>query len=166
MIDNAKFEETVNSHTKTLQIIVAALTSGVVIFGTVALFMNPEKSDDWLIPSIFGGIGILVMIKSFIVPSLIAGSAVSQCLSQTSHPKNDGKDNEQKISLVRIFQLKTIVGCALVEGAGFLNIIAYILAGNYINLGVMILTVGLLATRIPSANGVKQWVNDQIQLHH
>jgi hypothetical protein len=64
--------------------------------------------------------------------------------------------------LVAMHQTRLIVGCALLEGAAFLNVVAYMLEGQLMNLVAAGLLVLMIVTQIPTAGRLISWVEDDL----
>jgi cytochrome c biogenesis protein ResB len=67
-------------------------------------------------------------------------------------------DSEQ---LLAVFSTKTILGGAILEGAGFFNVTAYLIEGQgYALVLGLILMVGILIG-IPTRHGLESWLEQQ-----
>lgn len=66
--------------------------------------------------------------------------------------------------LAQVYQTTTIVGCALLESAAFLALLAYLLEGQQVSLavaGAMLLGV---AAHLPIGGRLASWVERQLKL--
>ncbi len=66
-------------------------------------------------------------------------------------------------ALAGLYQTTTIVAAAFLEGAAFMNVVAFLLEGNPISLGLAIgLAMGILAM-FPSGQRIATWVEMQLR---
>jgi hypothetical protein len=66
-------------------------------------------------------------------------------------------------TLYGVYQTKTIVGAALLEGVAFLSITAFLLEGTWIALGVGVGLAVVVLTMFPSAPRAAEWVEGQMR---
>lgn len=130
---------------RVMQIIAFAMAMGILTFALVLLLViRPEaNAGDPLLAYVgllFGGICIPV---AWIVPELVARSMPSTAES---------------------FQVKLIIGMALLEGAAFLNLIMYMITGSNLSIAMAGLLLFLLLARFPTTNGVQSWIERHEQL--
>jgi hypothetical protein len=157
-----------------MQIIVAALAAGVVTFAVVVLVLRSQQEanapqDNSLLLSY---IGILVSASAIaawmIIPRLLV-SRTRQAISEGKTPMLDDyhepalTEGAQQIQpLVAMHQTRLIVGCALLEGAAFLNLLAYMLEGQLMNLVAAGLLVLIIVTQIPTFGRLTSWIEDDL----
>ena len=133
------------------QIITIALVMGVVVFGLVsvlavgALSEPPDGQFLSVFALVFTGINFVLHL---ILPNRIAdwGS------NQEANPNADAND------LLGIFQTKTIIGLALLEGAAFFNLIACIVEHNWWSLAIVGALVFWMLAMFPTKTRVLQWI--------
>ena len=135
------------------QIIAGALVTGVVVFATVAFVI--AKGDSPPIPflsiaaAMFAGVAT---VMRFIVPVVIVNGGKPQ-LKQSS-------GDEQRSLLAGLYQTKMIVGMALLEGAAFFNLIAYIIEKQFWSYGVVAFLLGVMAISFPSQGQFDSWAEE------
>ncbi len=145
---HSKSEQTL----KIIQIITLALSAGVVIFGVVAVVMlgalkeEPTSQLISLIALGFAGVGYLLHL---VLPKIL----VQNFLQQNPDPD----DNK----FMEIFQSKTIIGLALLEGAAFFNLVACILEHHWWSLAVAAGLVLWMLAMFPNKQRVLQWIETQ-----
>ena len=66
--------------------------------------------------------------------------------------------------LFGVYQTKTIIGAAMIEGAAFLNLVAYLLEGNPITLGLGLGLAVVIAALFPSPSRVANWIEQRLRL--
>lgn len=137
-------------------IIVGALMFGLLNFASIALFVGQyaKPSGPVLLSYIGLGAAAVMMVLRFVVPGLITGAATRRTEDQTA------ESYRQKLATA--YQSRTVIGNALLEGAGFLNCVTYILTGSLLNLGAVAVLLTLMAITFPSQTHFDNWA-DQIQ---
>ena len=162
-----------------LQIIVVAMMLGVTILLIVAAAMGPTlrplpEPDEAgpVITYVAIAFAISALFARAVVPNLVVTAGrrkIAQRLAQA-----DGGDGSERATgaevsqdasvveeLARLFYTKTVIRCAILEGAGMFLGVAYLLEGNRLALGVAILIVLFLALHFPTRSGAAGWTDDQ-----
>lgn len=161
---------TVDATVRTLQIIVMALAAGVFTFGLVVFFRpggGLKPLDPQAIISIVMAVISLSLIPSrFIVPAAILRSG-RQRIARGSEPVATRRgvgsplpDSEQAKLLV-LLHTTTIIGAALLEGAAFANLTAFMLEGQVYSLVLAGLLLLGIVSAIPTRNRVEAWLDVQ-----
>ena len=139
-----------------LQIIVAALLMGVLSFAAVAFFLGSKREADvartpmlTYMSMAFAGVALILY---FVVPGLIAARS-SRAL---------GRD-ASAAAYAPVFQTKTIVACALAEGAAFFALVAYIIEGNLLSYAVVGVMVVAMLFQVPTRSGIRDWCEGQLR---
>ena len=65
--------------------------------------------------------------------------------------------------LALLYQQATIVGCALLEGAGFFALVAYMIAGHLAALIVAVVMLIGIAMHVPLGERLSLWVEFQLR---
>lgn len=141
---------TLRNACRTVQIIVLALASGVCIFAIIAV-MQTKGQLIWDFPlarienSVFLVFGVMGLIGSFLVPALITSAA-------TDNKALAGEDRRDSLALriAGALQTRTIVGCALLEGGAFANIMAVFQDGYGPSLVLAGVLMSMIVLRIPT----------------
>ncbi len=135
------------------QIIAGALVMGVVVFACVAFFI--AKGDGPQLPMIsFLAIGFagVATVMRFVVPTILVNGGKAQ-LKQAAN-------DEQPMVLAGLYQTKTIVGMAVLEGAAFFNLIAYIMEKQFWSYGAVAFLLGVMAISFPSQGQFESWAEE------
>jgi hypothetical protein len=140
---------------RVLQIIVGAMAIGVATFLIIAVtVMNPKEPNKDLLPVLtFASLGMLLMggVGSFILPRLMISGA----------RKKMTEEGVSQNGLLAALQVKTIVACAMLEGAAFMSIIAFIIEGRWWCLaGALLMLLGILY-HMPTVARVQSWMDEQ-----
>ena len=147
---------------RTVQIITFALMQGVVVFGAVAFFISRDKpkTDGFLVWIALGLAVVAVVIRSIIGGFL--NGALSSGMDRTVW--DELPSQKQNSRLIGQFQTKHIVECALLEGAAFLNLIAYIMERNIISIIVAGVLLMLIMISFPGGSKIDHWAENQKQM--
>lgn len=153
---------------RTTQIIVTALCLGIVTFGVFVAVSDEddEEAKAGMLTYMSLGVAIVCGGMSLVVPRAVVSANRRQIADGTWRPQN----SEMRIpdtdvgKLGAVYQLKTIVGAALLEGASFFALVAYMLEGHMISLVVaVVLLLGVLSY-FPTAGRVESWMKEQQRL--
>lgn len=143
---------------RTMQIIAGALLMGVISFAGVAAFMGLEKeAGDPFMAYIAAGFAVLMFVMHLLVPSMIAGAAMKQS------GQNETTEDRTGDNLVGIFQTQLIVVMAMLEGAAFFNLVAFIIAVQWWSFAVVGLLLLAMAAKFPTRFKVESWLETK---HH
>jgi hypothetical protein len=104
----------------------------------------------------------------FVVPSILAANQMRQIVQL---PSRKGREPESAATvrqqdarqLALLFQTKTLVGCALFEGAAFFALVACLLEHHIASLIVAtVLLVGILS-QFPTLGGTSDWIKQRLR---
>jgi len=135
------------------QIIAGALIAGVVMFACVAFFIaqgEPAKSP--MLALVGAGMAAMAVVVRFIVPTLIVNGAKAR-LKEVANA-------DRMTQLAGLYQTKMIIGMAVLEGAAFVNLIAYITERQYWSYGVVAFLLGVMAISFPSQGQFESWAEE------
>ncbi len=152
MRDGTSFN--LQAHLQTMRILVFALVTGLATFTGVSLFIvqDPPRDELFMLSLIAPAFFVLEAGLSFFVPALME-KQLPQALAK------QGKTSPTPMDLAMFFQTKLIVSSALLEGAGFLGVIAYIIEHRPMVLAVPALAIAMLALKFPSADQVETYID-------
>lgn len=171
----------VEAVTRVMQIIVASLTLGVAFFSAIVLgLLRDDKPLAPNTPGILGlpmltalavFFGLTSVIASFVIPKLMTDAALKQIAKGPPLDETKYLDSgERQIypagdagRLLPIFQTQLIVASALNEGAAFFAVLAYMIEGHPIALGVAAVLIALLVSRFPTVDRVRGWLAAQLE---
>ena len=138
---------------RTTQIIVAALTMGVTIFAGIALFQRINRPPDPNALLAYLGAGFAA--TALAVRSVIGGQTATRQRQRIATGKWSGMPRGASSNLLAnttngdrllfVFQQKTIIESALVEGAAFFVLVTFVVVGQWWSLAV---AVGLLTVLV------------------
>jgi hypothetical protein len=148
----------------TLRIIVAAMATGVLVFAAVATIIRAGGNMQ---PRAVGLITIMAfawtpvaLILGRLVPALMGKQARANIVSGTGLAAS----NSEVDLLANQYQTNTIIAIALLEGAAFFNLVAYLLEGHPAALGLGIGLAIVILTQFPSAQRMANWIEQQVRL--
>ena len=141
---------------KVLQIIILAMVMGVVMFAGIAMAMQREPSGDSLLSYTAAGMALFGIVARVVVPAAIVGKLRQQLAEET------GLSAEAATArLATMYQTRTIVAAALVEGPALIALVAYLMEGKLMALGCAAVMLATLATLFPTANSARSWLEGQ-----
>jgi hypothetical protein len=154
----------------TLRIIIPALAGGLLVFTLVAFFVHQGQAQpghgEVFLSLIGAAFAVAAIFARMLVPALMVRSGCQRIARGVRDPSAvwtaeqalRSTDSEQ---LLAVFGAKTIVGGAILEGAGFFNPVAYIIEGQGYSLVLaLILVVGIMIG-IPTRHGLESWLEQQ-----
>jgi len=151
------------------QIIVGTLAAGVFFFMVVMLVLSGMQFQpmgaEAVISLVGAGIGVMAVPPRLLVPSLIVNSSVQRIARGTwtpgRQPMGQSPPETDEGKLLQVFLTKTIVGNAILEGAAFFNLVAFILEGQLYSLVLaVLLLLGILAS-FPTSAGLTDFLETQ-----
>ena len=101
--------------------------------------------------------GIVAMVLSVLVPQLVVRTTMDSLLAKPAFQRR-ASDPATEQSLLQAFQMSHILKCAILEGAAFVNLIAFTYDGKVLCLFLAILLMGRIFTSIPSASRLNAWM--------
>lgn len=150
------------ANVRTLRIIAAALIAGVVTFAVVAVgVLGPQPANR---PADPNALPVVTLVAGFVLLSN-AGMALllprqlaeGQLRQLTKTPRTDESADETP-RLFGIIQTMHIIRLALLEGAAFLGLIAYLVEGRPAALAVPGVCLVLMLVNFPTLSGVANGV--------
>lgn len=143
-----------------IQIIAGALIAGVVSFGLVAVFLTfGDQPDDPLLGYVAAGFSAVMLVMSLTIPSLVARQQTREAFARA------GDDEERaRRNLYAAFQTKTIIGFAMLEGAAFFDLVAYMNTARTWVLAIAAALVAIMVSRFPTRGRIENWIENQMQL--
>ncbi len=159
-----------------LQIIVAALVAGTVFFTVIVLAVPIDVADAAAGP-LLSYIAIAFAVTALLARTIVPGILISrgrkkvaegewpitpkqtarQCVSRMQNAGDAGK-------LWLLYSTITIVAGALIEGATFFLLVAYMLERWLPGLVVAMAMILTLAAHLPTRRRAFQWIEDQLAL--
>ena len=150
-----------------LRVIVLALAAGVSVFvGYVLTTEVPDAQDKtflWMYMAIFAGMALLGRL---VVPGFIFGTIRRKIAHGTWQPDAKHGQSFPKTDeglLMAALQMKTIIGCAILEAAAFANAFSYMEERNIFSLAVTMALVLMIVAHFPLRLWLDGWLERQLQ---
>jgi hypothetical protein len=156
---------------RTLQIIVGALAMGVWMFAGVVLLLDIDLQDEGqpvepFLAYLAAGAAIVAIVAWGIAPGMIASrmreAIVAGKGDQLTLKPYATDDLGDAGPLGGVYQVRAIIGAAILEGAAFFNLMAYMLEGQLINLAAAGVLVLIMLCAIPTYGRVESWVQNEL----
>ncbi len=179
-------ESMLGPQVRTMQIITGALVIGLVSFLGIVLFLparqkagppgpapNPAQARAQAQPVIsYAAVAFAVMAlpMSLLVPSVVVKGGRKQIAEGMWTPPARGTGTVppgpfgDTFRLASVYQSALIIGAALNEGPAFFALIAYMIEGLPVILGLAVLLILGVAVRFPTHTRVEQWIDAQKEL--
>jgi hypothetical protein len=179
-MNEIEWQEQISKRVRVLQVIVAALVAGCVFFLVVAIFV-PEPGArgagdghppllTWIALAFTGA----DLVARIVVPTIVVRAGRGRVARGTfSLPQGrestsqSGREEFQQLGdaglLFILYQTKMILGAAMIEGATFLMIIAYLVERQTLALAIAVALILAVAAHLPTRTGVVHWIEDQLR---
>ena len=165
-------EEFARGVIRIVQIIVAALALGVICFAAVAIFLrfqNPPQQDAMIAYMAAGFAPMMLVVRAIVGTSTVNSSRknIAAGIRPLNIPTAGSQlpanltDGDQ---FLFVFQQKTIIESALVEGAAFFNLIAFLTIGQWWSLAVAGVLLAVMLVPFPTHDRVENWVRYQLEI--
>ncbi len=168
-------EEAISPQVRVLQIIIGALVSGVMVFGILVTTVLTEHLDQEKVAEaaeaegfeaealeepapVLQYLGYGLAATAIFMFNLVGPLVRNQALKQIPTPLEEHLDQT-----LGAYQTGAIISGAILEGAAFFNLIAYMIEGAIGNLATAVILVMGLASLFPTVSGVANWIEDAIR---
>ena len=134
--------QTSREYFQMLRIMYYALIAGQMFFGLIALYLNmadPVDSGENELRDI-----LIYLVPLFVIFGLIAGNFLYRSRLQVCRKKSD------LIEKMSDYRSALILRYAFLEGPSLFSIIAYLLTGDFLFMGMAIFMIGLFITIPPT----------------
>jgi hypothetical protein len=160
--------------TRTLQILVGAMASGVLVFLVIAVFVRPSNGQPRapdsqpLITYIAIGMSLVIGAAWIIIPSAFERRMRESLIKRDSKEwgivKNlpNAEELGDAVPLANIYQTGTIIRVALLEGTAFLAGVAFMVERQPIALVIGGVLWLMILSHIPTVARVENWVATEI----
>jgi hypothetical protein len=151
--------DSVAAGTRVLQIVVAAMAVGPLVFIGIVPFIPPglggPRAGNLPVLSVAAIVAAATAVPlSLVLPRLVTDARRKQIAATPAEG--------DAARLMASYQVGTIVGAALNEGAAFLAVMAYMLERQPYALALALVLIAGVALRFPRRAAVEQWVEDQL----
>jgi hypothetical protein len=132
-------------------IVAGSLVMAVVFFAGIALSQRLGKAPgEPMLTWVGVGFAALVIVPAIVVPRVMTNAGLARLESY------EGDDAER--ALAGLYQSRVIVAQAMPEGAAFFNLVAYLLEGNWVSLGVVGGLLLMMLAQFPTQGRFENWV--------
>lgn len=155
------------SRVRVMQIITLALAMGIVSFMIVAIVIRQQQGQPpatSMVTYLALGYAPIMLILQLSVPKMVSPArkpASSSRLEDLAQPAASGLGDVGM--LCNIYQTRLIVAAALLEGAAFFALVAYLTEGNILTLIVAVVMLGCILARFPTVSKVERWIEQERQ---
>jgi hypothetical protein len=158
------------------QIIVAAMTVGCILLLAVGLIVVKNTADkplESLVVTCFAlGFAIMMLGVRTVVPGIFVARSRQKIRDGTwTGPRvnplsadGDLPPDSDTIKLAQVFITRTILSAAILEGAVFLLLVAYLVERSPFSLAFAIILLLALAAHFPTKSYCAGWVAEQARL--
>jgi hypothetical protein len=153
---------------RVMQIIGFALVMGVVVFMGIALFLrstgnlNPPPEVP-LVTYLGLALGSMQLVLFFVLPAIFVKSGRTR-MSVTEDTLGNPASADSAEQLCGLYQTSLIIGDALLEGAAFYFLVAYLVEGQLLALIVAGFFLVILILQFPTRSRVERWIERQQEL--
>lgn len=164
-------EESARNQIRVQQIIIAALATGQILFAGIAISIRMQKPPEPanMISYMSAGMAVLMVLLRMLIGPMTASGQRRRIAAGTwtVAPQARGSlplEMTDGDKLLLALQAKTILEGALLEGAGFFAIVAYLIEGHVWTLAMAGLLVTIILIPFPSYDRAENWVRQQWEL--
>ena len=155
--------ETIANQVRTLQIILAALIAGCLVFAPIAVFMKPDpdpanEESVLVVTSMALAFGAFALVAQFVIGPMLRRQSRQAIVNQ------EGTSPDDPQRLLAGYQTSAIVSAAFAEGACFFNLIAHLIEGSPYTLLMAAVLVVSIVFRFPTVDGVTDWLQREMRL--
>lgn len=156
-----------------MQIIAGALIAGVLSFAGVASFIVfgnvraaqpggqvPAAGGSEIIMYMAMGFAVVGVVMSFVMSNLVSANGVKGVAKMAQDGTSTGP-KELFGRLLGVAQTKMIIAMALVEGAAFFNLIAFMTTKSLIPFAIVAGLLAVMAIHFPTKMKLARWLEEQ-----
>jgi hypothetical protein len=168
MSDEAWHEDAGKS-ARILQIVVAAICMGVVMFLGIALLVMlsangaPQGNPPPQALPVSLTLVAAIMVAVCLIAGVIAKWAVTRVAQRQLIADGSASALGDRKSLLKLFVTRTIVGAALTEGVALFVIVVYIIEKSPICLGLAVFLLLVIASHFATRSRVISWVEKEAE---
>ena len=176
MFDN-DWREQLPAKIRVMQIIVGAMSFGCFCFLLIAILVsqNINKAPDQLILTYIAlPIAAIILGVCAVSPVIIVSQGrknIQQKLFSNANRVSENftddkmrKENSKAQMLIALFQTKIFVASAILEGAVFFLLIAYMAEHSLLCISAAVVLLFLLIAQMPTTGRATYWIEDQLKL--
>ena len=163
-------------YVRTLQIVIAAMTAGCVFFLVIVLALAAgagQAADVPVMTYVASAMAAAAVCARLIIPGVLVAQArrkLRQGASATGRARpsaaaiDSAEQNGNVVKLAQIFVTRTITAAALLEGATFLLLIAFLIERSPLCLIFAALLLLALVALFPTPSRTAAWIEGQQRL--
>jgi len=173
---DSNWQEEITPVLRQCQIIVGSLIAGSVVFLVIVLFRGqPQAANAG--PPVMTYVALVfmavILVARAIVPVVVARLARRRIVRGETPflPTTGGAPIKGMIEnigdagrLALVFQTKTIIAGALLEGCAFFLLVVHMIEGSPISLGAALALILALAMLMPTRGRIVRWIENQLEL--
>ena len=172
MPDSDDWRSQIAGQVRVLQIIVAAVTMGPVVYlgvvFSIAPPLQPAGGGETLLTYLACGMAAASVAAWLLIPPLVSARFRRQIAAGTWPPSVQpaglqGTPLNDAGKLCAAYNIRTIIAVALLEGAAFFLVTAYQLERNRLALAIAALLIGMILLHMPTRDRVAGWIETQLQ---
>lgn len=147
---SSKQIEALQPRIKILQIICAALISGIVVFGVVVAIAGNKELNQSLevLPLMALGMAVVGGCAALIYPAGFRKAAARRLATTSQSPEH------HVAGAFMIYQTSKIIGMALLEGPAFFNLVVWMMEGSVYNVGSAVALAAIMVLGFPTPTSV------------
>ena len=157
-------QQQISRATRTMQIIVAAIGGGTLFFALIAMIIvgDAAAKDQRLLTTIGIGFAVFSLLIAAVIGPLIGGAAAQGARGGEQGQTDAASEGNPELGqLLGLYQTRLIIQCALMEGAAFFNLIAYIIEHGIISVLVAAALLVAIFQKFPTLSRVQRWIEKQ-----
>lgn len=146
-----------------LQIVVGAMIGGCLFFLAIALVLRVQgafgaAAKQPIVTYVAVGFAVLALAARVIVPAAVVRSGRGRLAARQAGSSDPAETTRE---LWRLLTTRTIVAAALLEGATFFSLVAYMLEGSPLALVIAVLLIVGLGMHMPTRSTAAGWIERQ-----
>ena len=160
--------ERLDNQLRVLQMILLFLIGGVAGFMFILYVMLGARVQPFdpkaIISMVMAGLAVVALFARMILPGMIVQANVRRIATGSvaaGQPSPDQKELSTEVQLLGVFFMKTIIGGALLEGAAFANLVAFMLEGQVYSILLVAVLLASMTIAFPTRGGLNDWLEDQ-----
>ncbi len=161
---------------RNMQIIVGAMFLGCFCLLIIAVLVAKGRNNSADLTLTYAALAYagIILVPWIILPAIVVSRGrkeIRRRLFSAAEPVRDNtindkteKETSKALALMGLFQTKTIIAGAMLEGSAFFLLIVYIIEHSPLSLLAAIVLMILLVAQMPTTGGVTNWIEDQMRL--
>jgi len=141
---------------RALQIIVAAMIGGVVMFGVIAVALGSQGRDEERLGTIFFGVLGLLAVSEAMMYAVLRMAMLKKLRDGLGQITD--RDEARQLGQQVFFQL-TLIGSAMAEGLALAGVAFFLLTGVWPLLAGPVVALLILLSRIPTEDRFRGWLS-------